>query len=242
MANAPCLPGPLFLGHFRHPPACGSIGGAGRPRGRSPDTGQVYGGKAEENQNVRYGRHIPAPGGILQVCFSYRNEHVAPGSVANGVRQMGAPTASSGWGVDNGAQELRDCFLVVGSRPAGVGFPVQPDDPLFKPLLAWQIVGLLTPKRSAIAVFDSPLAEASPICARRTRLCRADATDRCAQPSRSPSLSVRARSGGRPIRAMIRSVHRRIINEASAFVKLFVGHHARSPKLQVLPGHRTTSY
>ena len=39
-------------------------------------------------------------------------------------------------GVENGAKELRDCFLVVGSRPAGAGFPVQPDDPLFKPLLA----------------------------------------------------------------------------------------------------------
>src|SRR4051794_4791208 len=95
-------------------------------------------------------------------------------------------------------------------------------------LRQWQIVGLLTPKRSAIAVFGSPLAEASTICARRTRLCRAE-RDRPmrSSSSRSPSLSVRARSGGRPIRAMIRSVHRRIISEASSFVKLFVGQYTR---------------
>ena len=53
-----------------------------------------------------------------------------------------------------------------------------------------------------------------------TKLCRAE-RDRPmrSSSSRSPSLSVRARSGGRPIRDMIRSVHRRIINEAPSSSK-----------------------
>ena len=118
----------------------------------------------------------------------------------------------------------------MGSRPARADSPYSPTIPCSNHFLRqWQIVGLLTPKRSAIAVFDSPLAEASTICARRTRLCRAE-RDRPmrSSSSRSPSLSVRARSGGRPIRAMIRSVHRQIISEASAFVNLFVGQYTRA--------------
>jgi hypothetical protein len=92
-----------------------------------------------------------------------------------------------------------------------------------------QIVGLLTPNRLAIAVFVSPSAEATTICARRTLPCGTE-WERLMRSNSSRSLSIRRKD---PILWPADTFRHLLSHRESSvryYVKPFAGHNTKSPE------------